>query len=112
MLRVFGFRTHMSCDIIRCRCWQMSACASLPKLQTLTPRAKHAGMQGVATSSRHRGQTVIGVSSFKDPISMFSSNCQPTNPVKDSLTDARLEVEVVSLDLDNFHAVSEIRRQV
>jgi hypothetical protein len=28
------------------------------------------------------------------------------------LTDARLEAEVLSLDLDDFHAVSEIRRQV
>jgi len=69
-------------------------------------------LQGVPISSRHGAQVVIGVSSFKGPITRFSSNGQPTDPVKDSLTDTRVEAEFESLDLDDFHAVSEIRRQV
>ena len=91
----------------------MSACASFAEIKDLNTACETCGLlQGVPILSRHGGQAVIGVSSFNGPITRFSSKGQPADSVKDSLTDARLEAEVLSLDLDDFHAVSEIRRQV
>jgi hypothetical protein len=85
----------------------------LAEIKDLNAACETCGLlQGVPISSRHGAQVVIGVSSFKGPITRFSSNGQPTDPVKDSLTDTRVEAEFESLDLDDFHAVSEIRRQV
>ena len=84
----------------------------LAEIKDLNAACETCGLlQGVPILSRHRSQTVIGVSSFNGPVTRFSSK-EPTDPVKDSLTDARLETEVVSLDLNDLHAVSEIRCQV
>ena len=85
---------------------------SFAEIKDLNAACETCGLlQGVPILSRHRSQTVIGVSSFNGPVTRFSSK-EPTDPVKDSLTDARLETEVVSLDLNDLHAVSEIRCQV
>ena len=82
----------------------------LAEIKDLNAACETCGLlQGVPISSRHGGQEGIG-GSFKG--SRFSSKGQPTYPVKDSLTDARLEAYFVSLNLDDFHAASEIRRQV